>query len=367
MEWFAEYGLFLAKGVTGVILLALLLRLISRSRQDGEGLQAGYLDVEALNDRYQAEADGLRTLVWDDAAWKAERKQRKAKTKADKSAAKAALKAAKIDAAKADASEENGKPAANTQRARVYVLQFSGDMAASAVTHLRQEISALLAVADAGRDEVVLLLESPGGVVHGYGLAASQLARIRDAGLSLTICVDKVAASGGYMMACLANRLLAAPFAIIGSIGVVAQIPNFHRLLKKNDIDVELMTAGQYKRTLTLLGENTEAGRQKFQHDIDETHLLFKSFVQQWRPQVDIDVVATGEHWFASQALPLQLVDALQTSDDYLRQRAKEADLFALHWRQRKTLGQKLGLVAEESAERVLTRWWQRATQERWY
>lgn len=366
MEWFAEYGLFLAKGVTGVILLALLLRLIARSRQEGEGLQAGYLDVEALNDRYQAEADGLRTLVWDDAAWKAERKQRKVKAKADKAAAKAALKASKTDAAKAegDSKSPSDSPAS---RARVYVLQFSGDMAASAVTHLRQEISALLAVAVAGRDEVVLLLESPGGVVHGYGLAASQLARIRDAGLSLTICVDKVAASGGYMMACLANRLLAAPFAIIGSIGVVAQIPNFHRLLKKNDIDVELMTAGQYKRTLTLLGENTEAGRQKFQQDIDETHVLFKGFVQQWRPQVDIEVVATGEHWFASQALPLQLVDALQTSDDYLRQRAKDADLFALHWRQRKTLGQKLGLVAEESAERVLTRWWQRATQERWY
>lgn len=366
MEWFAEYGLFLAKGVTGVILLALLLRLIARSRQEGEGLQAGYLDVEALNDRYQAEADGLRTLVWDDAAWKAERKQRKVKAKADKAAAKAALKASKADAAKAEGDSESPSDSP-ASRARVYVLQFSGDMAASAVTHLRQEISALLAVAVAGRDEVVLLLESPGGVVHGYGLAASQLARIRDAGLSLTICVDKVAASGGYMMACLANRLLAAPFAIIGSIGVVAQIPNFHRLLKKNDIDVELMTAGQYKRTLTLLGENTEAGRQKFQQDIDETHVLFKGFVQQWRPQVNIEVVATGEHWFASQALPLQLVDALQTSDDYLRQRAKDADLFALHWRQRKTLGQKLGLVAEESAERVLTRWWQRATQERWY
>lgn len=355
MEWFAEYGLFLAKGLTGVVLLALLLRLISHSRRDGEGLQAGYLDVEVLNERYQAEADGLRTLVWDAAAWKAERKQRKVIAKADKSAAKRAVKVAKADV----------DPA--SLRARVYVLQFSGDMAASAVTHLRQEVSALLAVAEAGRDEVVVLLESPGGVVHGYGLAASQLARIREAGLSLTICVDKVAASGGYMMACLANRLLAAPFAIIGSIGVVAQIPNFHRLLKKNDIDVELMTAGQYKRTLTLLGENTDAGRQKFQQDIDETHLLFKDFVQQWRPQVNIDVVATGEHWFASQALPLQLVDALQTSDDYLRQRAKDADLFALHWRQRKTLGQKLGLAAEESAERVLMRWWQRATQERWY
>ena len=234
-------------------------------------------------------------------------------------------------------------------------------------SHLRQEISALLAVAVPGRDEVVVLLESPGGVVHGYGLAASQLARVRDAGVSLTICVDKVAASGGYMMACLANRLLAAPFAIVGSIGVVAQIPNFHRLLKKNDIDVELMTAGQYKRTLTLLGENTEAGREKFQQDIDETHQLFKNFVQQWRPQVDIEVVATGEHWFATQAIELKLVDALQTSDDYLRHRATDADLFALHWRQRKTLGQKLGLAAEESADRVLIRWWQRATQARWH
>ena len=331
MEWLSAYGLFLAKGVTGVILLAILLRLISRSKQEGEGLQTGYLDVEALNDRYQAEADGLRTLVWDDAAWKVERKQRKAKAKAEKAALKAAA----------------AQPVDATQlRARVFVLQFSGDMAASAVAHLRQEVSALLAVAVAGRDEVVLLLESPGGVVHGYGLAASQLARIRDAGVSLTICVDKVAASGGYMMACLANRLLAAPFAIVGSIGVVAQIPNFHRLLKKNDIDVELMTAGEYKRTLTLLGENTDAGREKFQHDIDETHQLFKQFVQQWRPQVDIEVVATGEHWFATQAIALNLVDALQTSDDYLRQRANSADLFALHWRQRKTLAQKLGLAA---------------------
>lgn len=352
MEWLSAYGLFLAKGLTGVILLAILVRLITRSKAEGEGLQAGYLDVEALNDRYQAEADGLRTLVWDDAAWKQERKARKAKAKADKAAQKAAASSA------ADAT---------SQKPRVFVLQFSGDLAASAVSHLRQEISALLAVAVPGRDEVVLLLESPGGVVHGYGLAASQLARIREAGVALTICVDKVAASGGYMMACLANRLLAAPFAIVGSIGVVAQIPNFHRLLKKNDIDVELMTAGEYKRTLTLLGENTDAGRAKFQQDIDETHRLFKNFVQQWRPQVDIDVVATGEHWFATQAIDLKLVDALQTSDDYLRHRANEADLFALHWRQRKTLGQKLGLAAEESADRVITRWWQRATQTRWH
>ncbi len=344
LEWISDYGLFLAKGLTVAFLFAMVVMVITRARREGgPGLETGHLEVETLNDRYRAEADALRTLVWDDAAWKAERKARKAQAKADKQAGR---------------KKDEAEPSAI--KARVFVLQFHGDLAASAVTHLRHEISALLAVAEAGRDEVVVLLESPGGMVHGYGLAASQLARIRDAGLQLTVCVDKVAASGGYLMACIANQVLAAPFAIIGSIGVVAQIPNIHRLLKKNAIDVELMTAGEYKRTLTLLGENTEAGRQKFQQDLDETHDLFKGFVQQWRPQVDLVRVGTGEHWYGQQAIELQLVDVLRTSDDYLRARAREADLFALHWRTRKTLSQRLGLAAEEASDRLLMRWWQR-------
>lgn len=338
LEWISDYGLFLAKGLTVAFLFAMVVMVLSRARREGgPGLETGHLQVETLNDRYRAEADALRSLVWDDAAWKAERKARKAQDKADRK-----------------------KPEATAAKARVFVLQFHGDLAATAVTHLRHEISALLAVAEAGRDEVVILLESPGGMVHGYGLAASQLARIRDAGLKLTVCVDKVAASGGYLMACIANQLLAAPFAIIGSIGVVAQIPNIHRLLKKNDIDIELMTAGEYKRTLTMLGENTEAGREKFQHDLNETHDLFKGFVQQWRPQVDIARVGTGEHWYGQQAIDLQLVDSLRTSDDYLRARAGEADLFALHWRTRQTMAQRLGLAAEEASDRLLMRWWQR-------
>lgn len=338
LEWISDYGLFLAKGLTVAFLFAMVVMVLSRARREGgPGLETGHLQVETLNDRYRAEADALRSLVWDDAAWKAERKARKAQDKADRK-----------------------KPEAPAVKARVFVLQFHGDLAATAVTHLRHEISALLAVAEAGRDEVVILLESPGGMVHGYGLAASQLARIRDAGLKLTVCVDKVAASGGYLMACIANQLLAAPFAIIGSIGVVAQIPNIHRLLKKNDIDIELMTAGEYKRTLTMLGENTEAGREKFQHDLNETHDLFKGFVQQWRPQVDIARVGTGEHWYGQQAIDLQLVDSLRTSDDYLRARAVEADLFALHWRTRQTMAQRLGLAAEEASDRLLMRWWQR-------
>lgn len=336
LEWVAEYGLFLAKGVTVVVLIGLLLAGVLRARRDGmPGVQSGHLEVEALNERFQAEADALRTLVWTDQAWKAERKARKERAKAER---------------------KRGET-----RPRVFVLQFNGDLAASATGSLRHEISALLAVAEPGRDEVVLLLESPGGLVHGYGLAASQLARVRDAGLRLTVCVDKVAASGGYLMACIADQLLAAPFAIIGSIGVVAQIPNINRLLKRHDVDIELMTAGEYKRTLTVLGENTEDGRRKFQQDLDDTHALFKDFVGQWRPQVDLARVGTGEHWYGQRAIDLKLVDGLRTSDDYLRQRSQEAELFALHWQRKLSLAQRMGLSAVEAGDRLLLRWWQRA------
>lgn len=338
----AEYGLFVLKMLTAVILVVLVVAVAVRARrEEGEGLQAGHLAVEALNDRYEAEADALRSLVWDDAAWKREKQARKARRKAEKRAAKTTDAAAP----------------------RVFVLQFKGDLAASAVSHLRQEVSALLAVADPARDEVVLLLESPGGLVHSYGLAASQLARIRDAGLTLTVCVDKVAASGGYLMAALGSRVLAAPFAVLGSIGVVAQIPNVHRLLKRHDIDVELMTAGEYKRTLTVLGENTEAGRRKFQHDLDQTHDLFKAFVLQWRPGLDLAQVATGEHWYGTQAIALGLIDEIRTSDDYLRARAREAKLFGLHWRLRTSLPQRLGLAMTASLDALLLRWWQRGLQ----
>lgn len=344
LEWLADYGMFLAKGVTALALLAILLSGIMRARREGlPGVQSGHLEVEALNDRFEAEADALRSLAWDAKAWKAERKARKRKARKRK--------------AKAQADDE---------RARVYVLQFKGDMAASAVASLRHEISALLAVARAGQDEVILLLESPGGVVHGYGLAASQLARLRAAGIRLTVCVDKVAASGGYLMACVADEIIAAPFAVIGSIGVVAQIPNIHRLLKRHDIDVELMTAGEYKRTLTVLGENTESGRRKFQQDLEETHDLFKDFVTQWRPQVDIAQVGTGEHWFGQRARALSLVDTLMTSDDVLRSRSESAELFAVYWRQRRGLAQRLGLSAEEAADRLLMRWWQRSRETHW-
>src|SRR5690606_11055820 len=217
---------------------------------------------------------------------------------------------------KAEAKQTKQEKKEGLRKPRVFVLDFDGDIKASATDNLRHEVTALLSLASA-EDEVVLRLESGGGMVHGYGLAASQLARIRQAGVPLTVCVDKVAASGGYMMACIGDKVLSAPIAILGSIGMVAQLPNVHRLLKKHDIDFEVLTAGEYKRTLTVFGENTEKGREKFQEDLETTHELFKNFVGRYRPQLSIDEIATGEVWLGVSALNKHLVDELKTSDEY--------------------------------------------------
>jgi serine protease SohB len=221
------------------------------------------------------------------------------------------------------------------------VLDFDGDIRASAVEHLREEISAVVQVARS-EDEVLLRLESQGGMVRTYGLAASQLCRLKSAGIRLTASVDEVAASGGYMMACVAERIIAAPFAIIGSIGVVGQLPNFNRFLKEHNVDFELHTAGQYKRTLTLFGENTDAARDKFQEELEDTHKLFKSFVSENRPQLEIEMVATGEHWYGTRALERKLIDIIQTSDDYLLAASKDRDIFEIHYKRRRPLQERL-------------------------
>jgi serine protease SohB len=236
----------------------------------------------------------------------------------------------------------------------IYVIDFVGDTAASAVASLREEITLILATAKAGRDRVVIRLESPGGMVHGYGLAAAQLVRLRDAGFHLTICVDKVAASGGYMMACIANEIISAPFAVVGSIGVVAQVPNFNRLLKEHNVDFELYTAGQYKRTVTLFGENTEEGKAKFEEELQQTHILFKHFVEKYRPQLNVDQVATGEHWYGTDAQELNLVDRLQTSDEYILSLLQHHDVYVIETRKKPTLGEKLGLQAAQIADSVV-------------
>lgn len=237
---------------------------------------------------------------------------------------------------------------------KIYVLDFKGDVQASAVDTIREEITLILATAKAGHDRVVVRLESPGGMVHGYGLAAAQLVRLRDAGFNVTICVDKVAASGGYMMACIANEIISAPFAVVGSIGVVAQVPNFNRLLRQHNVDFELYTAGEYKRTVTMFGENTPEGKAKFEEELQQTHSLFKHFVEKYRPQLDVAQVATGEHWYGEDARELNLVDKLQTSDEYLLSLIPKHDVYVINTRKRPTFGEKLGLQAAQMAETLI-------------
>lgn len=264
---------------------------------------------------------------------------------------KAALKQLKKRMAKKAKQALKDKAKGKNKGHQVFVLDFDGDIKATAVKHLREEISTLISTANKG-DEVVVRLESGGGLVHGYGLAAAQLERLKEAGLKLTVCVDKVAASGGYMMACVADKIIAAPFAVIGSIGVVSQLPNFHKWLKNHDVDYEMFTAGDYKRTITLFGENDDEDRAKYQEELEQTHVLFKHFVNRYRAMLDLDKVATGEHWYGEDAVHLNLVDHLQTSDSYILELMDNNEVYALHSRQKPTLAEKLGL--SQAAEATL-------------
>nr|WP_267956324.1 protease SohB [Halomonas sp. MCCC 1A17488] len=258
-----------------------------------------------------------------------------------------------------------GRRQADEPRGTVWVLDFHGDLRATGAARFAEEISAVTAAASEG-DEVVIRLESAGGLVHAYGLAAAQVDRLREAGLDTTVCVDKVAASGGYLMACAANQLRAAPFAVLGSIGVVAQLPNVHRLLKRHDVDVELLTAGEYKRTLTVFGENTEEGREKFQSDLEHIHELFKRHVAERRPTLDVEAVATGEVWYGRDALEKGLVDALGTSEAYLLARMEEARVVSVRLEARHPMGKRLGLAVREGIEAGVERVLERLDASRW-
>jgi serine protease SohB len=343
MEFFIEIIEFLLQAVIllGVFLIAVAgVFAISQRRRDGS--DDGTVEARLLNDRYEEQREPIRAVVEEPFATKARMKEKK---RADKQKKKEAKNAAKTES---NGTDESGRP-------RTFVLDFDGDMQASQVEQLREEISAILPLAKSA-DEVLVRVESGGGVVHGYGLAASQLLRVKEAGIPLTVSVDKVAASGGYMMACVADTIIAAPFAIIGSIGVVAQLPNFHRLLKKNDIDFELHTAGEYKRTLTVFGENTEKAREKFQSDIDDVHELFKQFVAEHREVVSIEEVSTGEYWFGQRALEKRLVDRLCTSDSYLMEKSIDRDLVEVRYRARRSWQEKLGLAAAHVLDRSVKR-----------
>ncbi|MFA6037100.1 MAG: protease SohB [Legionellales bacterium] len=315
LEFFIQYLLFFLKTITFVaailVVLITLFALIAKQRRNQEDDE---LEINCLNEKF----DNMHAALQESILSKDEfKKWLKAKKKEDK------------------AQEKN--PAAK----RLYVLDFDGDIRASAVDELREMITAILTQATPS-DEVLIKIDSGGGMVHTYGLAASQLERLKAKKIPLTVSIDKVAASGGYLMACVANKVIAAPFSIIGSIGVIGQLPNFHRLLEKNNIDYEQHTAGEYKRTLTMFGKNTTAARAKFQEELEETHTLFKNFVSENRPVVNIDQVATGEHWYGSQALGLKLVDEISTSDDYLLNAAKFSDIYELSYTMKKSLSEKI-------------------------
>ena len=355
MEFLANYGLFLAKSLTFVAVVFVIVVLLSSlgSRKKGD---KGHIEVIKLNEKYEDLREDLREAMMDEEELKAHEKAEKKRLKDEKKAAKKATK--KDEPAETELITE--------VKGRVFVVDFDGDIKASQVENLREEITSILSIATPA-DEVVIRLESGGGMVHTYGLASSQLNRITKKGIKLTACVDKVAASGGYMMACVANKIIAAPFAVLGSIGVVAQVPNLHKLLKKNDIDYDIYTAGKYKRTVTVLGENTEEGKQKFVEDLHDTHDLFKGFVKTHRPSVDVEAVANGDVWYGSKAIEVNLVDEVATSDEYLFEKMAVADVYSVHYKLKKSLPEKFGMAAQASADKLLLTWWDRLHSQRWF
>lgn len=339
LEFLYEYGLFLAKAITFVVALAVIIAIIASSAIK-QGDKKGQLEITDLSEHYKEVEEEVISHLFT-------KEQLKEKEKRDKKAAKEKAKADKA-AVKSD----------TAQQPRTFVVDFKGSIDAKEVTSLREEISAILMVAKK-EDEVFVRLETGGGMVHGYGLASSQLDRVRQANIPLTVAVDKVAASGGYMMACVANKIVSAPFAILGSIGVIAQVPNFNKILKKNDIEFEQITAGEFKRTLTMFGENTDKGREKFSQEIEDTHQLFKDFVSEHRPSLDITKVATGETWFGTKAKEVGLVDEIMTSDDYLHKASKVNQVVEVKYSVKKGLAEKFSKAASMSAESFISKIWQ--------
>ncbi len=314
-EFLVDYGLFLAKTATIVVAVVLIIIVSFTASRRGRALEK--LEVRNLNEKFES----MQHLLKSQTLTKKQQKKFAKETKAKK--------------------KQEQKKRSTEQRKHIYVLDFHGDIKATAVASLREEITAILTIAGA-EDEVLVRLENSGGIVHEHGLAASQLRRLRDANVKLTVSVDKVAASGGYMMACVAHKIVTAPFAVIGSIGVLAQLPNFHDLLTRHGVEFEQQTAGEYKRTVTMFGKNTEKERTKLREQIEEMHDLFKDFVAKHRPQLDLKQVATGEYWYGTKALELNLVDEIKTSDDYLLAARELADIYEVSFSAKKTVTEKL-------------------------
>ena len=333
--FFAEYGLFLLKAITIVIAIGAIIAIATAA-----GRKASHegLEVENLNKKYRKIADTLRNAVLS----KDERKK----------------------AAKAQKKRDKAEGKETSTRPRSYVVDFKGDLKASAVASLREEVTAILDVAGEN-DEVIVRLENHGGMVHEHGLAASQLSRIRDRGIPLVVCVDKVAASGGYLMACVASKIYAAPFAIVGSIGVLAQLPNFNRMLDNHGVDFEQITAGKHKRTVTMFGKNTDEDRAKLKEELEDVHALFKDAIAKYRTDLDLDKVATGEYWYGTRALELGLADELRTSDELLGERAGDRDLYRVEYKIKQTLQKRVMGNVDGAIEKAWEAGWRRKLESR--
>jgi len=321
MELLADYGLFLLQTVT-IVLAVIVVIVVSSKISGGGNEQKGAIKITDLSKKFADQSKYVKTVLDDALAQKKPSLIDRIKKRLNKS------------------SQTTPETPSKKEKIAI-VIEFKGDMKASQVANLRQEVTAILAM-EHKPDQVVIKLTSPGGLVHTYGLASSQLSRLREAQIPVSACVDTVAASGGYMMAVCAERIIAAPFAVLGSIGVVAQIPNIHRFLKNRDVDVELHTAGANKRTLTMLGENTPEGRRKFREDLEQTHLLFKAWIAERRPNLDLDAVADGSIFYGTDALTKGLCDEIATSDDVLLGLSADHHLFALKWVKKKSLAARL-------------------------
>jgi serine protease SohB len=332
MPFWLDIAAFLVKALILVAAIGGLAILIARLARSGDAKDRE-IKIKSLNERYDDLRDAMNAELVGKKEWKALRKERK-------------------KASKARRSEAPGK--------RVFVMNFKGDLRATAVKQLGREVDAVLTVARPQTDEAVVRIESGGGTVTGYGLAAAEILRLREHKIKVTASVDQVAASGGYMMACAADRLVAAPFAVVGSIGVVAAVPNLHRLLQKNEIEYEDITAGEYKRTVSVLGEITPAGREHFQSKLDTIHEAFKAHVAEHRPNADITHVANGDHWLAREAHGLGLVDEILAGDELLFRARDSARLYEVRWEARKTPVQQLmsglGVAARKVVDLAIAR-----------
>jgi len=408
LEFLTEYGTFLAKAITIVIaIIAVIGSIVSMSGRNKKHSE-GQIEITNLTEDFNEVKDGMLEELMSEEEYKLLQKQKKKEEKAKHKAEKKRLKSEKKQVASSKQNSDESKvestpdsdPKSTSEpdlsseskiedeksadekvldenndndasdlneralKGRLFVIDFDGDIEASAVENLREEITAIISAASAD-DHVLIRLESPGGMVHSYGLAASQLSRIKAANLRLIVAVDQVAASGGYMMACVADEIIAAPFAVVGSIGVVAELPNFHRLLKHNKVDYEQHTAGEFKRTLTMFSENTDTARKKFKQELEETHDLFKQFIKDNRPSLDIDNVATGEHWYGTQAIDLGLIDKIQTSDDYIVSAIENNDVYEIAYEVKKPLAERLSFSVHSAIEKGIQAIWQKSLESR--